>query len=82
MGCNYQNYKIDFKFHIKKWQVKNNFLVISLNKIENKIINNRRLWKEKLKVHEENKNTGTKYDSLKLPEHIGQKQCSHQSWTE
>ena len=35
------------------------------------------------KAHVKNKNTGsTKYDSLKLPEHIKQKWCSRQSWTE
>lgn len=45
---------------MKKWQVKNNFPVISLNKTENKTTNNWKLWKQKPKVHVDDKNTGTK----------------------
>lgn len=49
MGGNCQNYKIDFILHMK------NFPVISLNKMENKIINNRNLWKQKPEAHTEDK---------------------------
>lgn len=75
MGGNCQNYKIDFILHMK------NFPVISLNKIENKIINNRNLWKQKPEAHTEDTDTVTKYGSLKLLEHTVQKWCSHRSWT-
>lgn len=82
MGGYNQNHKIDFipcMKHDNKWWT--NFPVITLNLIENKIINNRKLWQQKPKVHVENKDKGTKYDSLKHLEHTGQKWCSHQSWT-
>lgn len=49
------------------------FPVISLNKIETKMIDNRNLRRQKPEAHVENKDTGTKCASLKLLKHTGQK---------